>query len=137
MKTIHIIFALVVLAFAQASGQQAFSNIELGKHRGQAAINFTLPSEANVFNFRIEGGNDGHSFEIVGVLPSTGNAVLAKSYHYSLYEPTFKYYRVVMVGQDSRMHYSPLVTVETVKRQDQAPGESTNISAATLVGNQK
>jgi hypothetical protein len=136
MKTINIIFALVVLAFAQANGQQAFSNIELGKYRGQAAINFTLPSEANVFNFRIEGGNDGRSFEIVGVLPSSGNAVLAKSYHYPLYQPAFKYYRVVMVGQDARMRYSPMVTTEEVLKQE-APHEGNAITTHTLVGNQR
>lgn len=138
MKTLNIIFALTVMCISNAIGQQAFTNVTIDKYHGHDAISFTLPREANVFNFRIEGGNDGNHFDIVGVMPSTGNAVLAKSYHYNIYEPMYKYYRVVMVGMDSKMSYSSLVTANSqVSPQENEMKTKNAISGNTIVANQR
>ena len=109
MKTLNIFFLLLVIGLANANGQQVFSNVSLDKYRAHDAISFVVPSEANVFQYRVLAGNDSTRLTIIGVVKPTGNSVLAKSYHFDINELGYAYYRVVEVGMDSKLKYSPVI----------------------------
>lgn len=111
MKNIAIIFALAIqFIAAHAYGQRTFTSAALVTKHHDRLISFTLPSEANVTDYRIEAANDTTGFQIIGKVRSTGNSVLAKTYNYTLYQSDYKYYRVCLVAMNGNMIYSPIIT---------------------------
>ena len=118
MKKTNIILAIMMMVASIASAQNAFTNVALRAVREQTAITFTLPSEANTTNFRIEASNNGTDYKLLGVMPSKGNTVLQRTYTYRLFETGYRYYRVAKVTMNGSLSYSQ--PVETSK-QESAP----------------
>ena len=124
MKTINIILAVLVTMIAsQAQGQQAFSSVTLANNTNGSELRFSVPREANVYQYRVLAGYDSTDMTLVGTVKPTSNCVSAQNYHYAVSEPIHKYYRVVLVGMDAKMRYSPVVSSYQpgVKESKQAP----------------
>jgi len=107
MKTLNIFFLLATISVSMARGQQVFSSASFGNIHGREMISFTVPREVNVFQYRVEATNDSVGFEIIGTILPTVNSVLAKSYHYEVYQPLYTWYRIGQVGMDSKLYYTP------------------------------
>lgn len=131
MKKTNIILAIMMLIASMSSAQQGFTSVAVQTMKKQTAISFTLPSEANTMNFRIEASNDGIDYKIVGVLPSKGNSVLPRSYSYPLFNKGYKYYRVGRVGMNGILAYSDIVMLNTIndKPETSLPGQAGSILA--------
>jgi hypothetical protein len=109
MKTLTTFFLLLVISIADASAQQAFSNVALDNMHNRRVLNFAIPRESNVRHYRIEASNDSLSFSVIATLPSKGNSALSQSYQYDITTYSYKYYRVGMVGMNGSMPYSKVV----------------------------
>jgi hypothetical protein len=110
MKAINIIFLFVMCGIPPAYCQQFFSNVALADAHEHKMICFTLPKEVNVMYYRVEAGNDTNDLDIIGRVTSSGNSMLPKSYHYDLFAPEYKYYRIGIAGMDGSLHYSKLIS---------------------------
>jgi len=133
MKKTNIILAIMMMVASIASAQQVFTNVAMQTVREQTSITFTLPSEANTTNFRIEASNDGTTYTIISVTPSKGNTVLPRTYTHRLYETGYKYYRVGRVTMGGSLSYSNPLELKTTEDKRQIPGNS--IPTQTLATN--
>ena len=103
-------FKLALLAATPVPGQHFFSNVAIVSKPNSNAIAFTIPAEANTFNYRVEAGNDAGAFEIVSVIKPSGNSMLPKTYCYEISGMDYKYYRIGRIGMDGSSQYSEVVT---------------------------
>ena len=125
----HIIIVLTAMVVTNgAYGQQAFSSAALTNDHQVASITFTVPSEANVFNYRIEASNDGSQFDVIGTVKPSGASMLSKKYCFQLYEPIWKYYRLDRVGMNGEQRYSELISA-TVPTLPPSPGNVRELPA--------
>lgn len=133
MKKTNIILAILMVVASLASAQHTFTNIALQTVQQQTEITFTLPSEANTSNFRIEAGNNGTDYNIIGTMPSKGNSVLPRTYTYRVFEPGYKYYRVGRVTMGGALSYSQ--TLEMMGREEMHQMPPTNTATQILATN--
>ena len=120
MKTFTVFYAASLICIFPAHAQP-FSRVTLDNIQNSETINFTIPREANNLYYRIEASNDSATYEIIGTIRSAGNSVLPKSYHYTLNDKSYKFYRVGIVGMNARLQYSPVIVVLNEALPD-APG---------------
>ncbi|MBX2906338.1 MAG: hypothetical protein KF744_09895 [Taibaiella sp.] len=133
MKKTNIILAIILMAASIATAQQTFTNVALQAVGTQAAITFTLPSEVNTTNFRVEASNNGTDYKVIAIVPSKGNSVLPRTYTHRLYETGYKYYRVARVTMNGSFIYSQ--HLET-KNDEVAPQiHTTGMPTQTLATN--
>jgi hypothetical protein len=112
MKQHSILLASAMLLAAHAHAQQAFTRVTMQTSNNRTTISFTLPSEANVYQYRIEGSNDSASYEVLGTVKPSGNSVMAITYSYDLYDLDWKYYRIGKVGMNASQQYSAVITAK-------------------------
>jgi hypothetical protein len=112
MKTISFLLVIAIICVFPAQGQQPFSSVTLGSVQNHEVVSFSIPRETNVKYYRVEASNDSVNYEIIGTVRSTGNSVLAKTYHYELYQTAYKYYRIGMVGMNAGLQYSSIITTQ-------------------------
>jgi len=99
-----------MISFAHVNAQQSFCSISLEKVRNHSMVNFSVPKEVNVSYYRIEAGRDSTAFEVIGTVRPAGNSVFAHNYHYEVYGPLYKYYRIAVVGMGFQIQYSNVIT---------------------------
>ena len=109
MKTITLILALALNTAFLASGQETLT-ASLNMIQNREIINFTVPHEVNVRHYRVEASNDNANFEVIGTFASQGNSVMPRNYSYELLDPSYKYYRVGVVGMNATLQYSAVLT---------------------------
>lgn len=125
MKKTNIILAILMMVASLAFAQPTFTNIALQTDRVQTEITFTLPSEANTSNFRIEASNNGTDYKIIGMMPSKGNTVLPRTYTYRVFETGYKYYRVGRVTMGGSLCYSQPVEIKGREEIQRIPANNT------------
>ena len=103
---------LLICNIQYVNAQQVFEGALLKIINGRKVINFTVKKEVNVFQYRIEATNDTSSFSPIGTLQPIGNTMLARNYQFEIYTPLYKYYRVCMIGMNSRMDYAEIITTD-------------------------
>ena len=136
MKPIHIFIVLMLSGAGNAHAQQVFSNAIIGQYQNHDAILFTVPSEVNVYQYRVEAGNDSTDLEVIGAVHPAGNSVFARSYHFDIYEPGYLYYRIGMVGMGSGIRYSKMITANKQEMRSEPVMDSQRaVSGPTVVRN--
>lgn len=133
MKKTNIMLAILMMAASITTAQQVFTNVAMQEVKDQTSITFTLPSEANTTNFRIEASNDGTAYKIVGIVQSKGNTVLPRTYTHRILETGYKYYRVGKVTMGGSLSYSQPLELKAAEdiRQIPATGAPTQSLATT------
>ncbi len=110
MKSISILFLALAASFTQAKGQQAFKNVSIEQAEHHYVVQFSVPSETNIYQYRIEAGNDSTDMEVTGVVKPRGNSQLERDYMYETFDTGYKYYRVVAVSMGSQLKYSHILS---------------------------
>jgi len=135
MKAITIIFLAITVSFSQVKGQQAFKNAAIARVNNHYRITYSVPSEANIYQYRIEAGNDTTDMEVTGVVKPVGNSVTERSYSYDVYDGAYKYYRVAAISMGSKLKYSKILNIPAIElkhtpKNEQAKPVETNILAS-------
>ena len=120
MKSLSIIILAIAASYTQANGQQAFKNTAIQQIENHYVVSFSVPSEANIYQYRIEAGNDSTLMEVTGVIKPKGNSVMERSYRYETFDTGYKYYRIAAVGMGSQLRYSATLSHPVV---DTKPGQ--------------
>ncbi len=122
MKSLSIIILAIAASYTQANGQQAFKNAAIQQTENHYVLSFSVPSETNIYQYRIEAGNDSTQMEVTGVLKPKGNSVMERCYRYETFDTGYKYYRVAAVGMGSQLTYSAMLSRPLVDtKQEQMP----------------
>jgi len=136
MKTLNILLVLIIVSVAQATAQQSFCSISLEKVRNRNLINFSVPKEVNVRQYRVEAGNDSTDFAVIGAVHAEGNSVFSKDYYYEVFGPTYKYYRVAIDGMGAGLKYSKIVSAPQKDSEQLAPLDAGKVlSCSALADN--
>ena len=135
MKSLSIIFLAIAASFSQVKGQQAFKNAAIARVNNHYRITYSVPSEANIYQYRIEAGNDTTDMEVTGVVKPAGNSVTGRSYSYDVYEGAYRYYRVAAISMGSKLKYSEILSIPAAEpkqtpENEQAKPVETNILAS-------
>ena len=109
MKSLSIIFLAMTASFSQVKGQQAFENATIVQVEHHYVIQFSVAAEVNIYQYRIEAGNDSTQMEVTGVVKPKGNSQMERRYRYETFDTGYKYYRVAAVGMGSQYIYSPIL----------------------------
>lgn len=125
MKKTNMILAVLIMVASIASAQQTFTSVALKAMGTQASVTFTLPSETNTSNFRVEASNNGTEYRVIAVVPSKGNTVLPRTYSCRLYEAGYKYYRVARVTMNGSLIYSQQLEMMYREEMQQIPATYT------------
>ena len=133
MKTLNTFFFALVLSISSAQAQQAFSSAAIDNFHNHASVSFTVPSEANVFQYRVLAGLDSNNLAVIGTVHPAGNSVFARSYHFDIYEPLATYYRVVLVGMDAKEKYSHVMTTRRPEEPKAPSTKGPNYTSGTTI----
>ena len=132
MKTLSIFLALVIAGISQVYAQQSFCNVSMDKVHDRKLINFIVPKEVNVRQYRVEAGNDSTDFTVIGTVPATGNCVFVKSYHYEVFEPAYKYYRIGLEPMGAGISYSGVITSRQPETEHPEQKEHEKVRSCTM-----
>ncbi len=119
MRSLSIIILAIAASYIQAKGQQAFKNATIQQTENHYVVSFSVPNEVNIYQYRIEAGNDSTRMEVTGVIKPKGNSVMERSYQYETFDTAYKYYRVAAVGMGSQLMYSAILSRQN---SDTKPG---------------
>jgi hypothetical protein len=120
MKSLSIIILAIAASYTQAKGQQAFKNAAILQIEHYFVVSFSVPSEVNIYQYRIEAGNDSTQMEVTGVIKPKGNSVMERNYLYETFDTAYKYYRVAAVGMGCQVRYSAIMIRPQI---DNRPGQ--------------
>jgi len=111
MKNANILIVMltIVLGSISAKGQESFCSVSHSAVHNHNVITFSVPREANVYQYRVLAGSDSTNMQLIGTIKPKGNKVTAQDYTYDVYDPQHTYYQIVLIGMDSRMRYSSVV----------------------------
>ncbi len=110
MKSLSIIILAIAASYTQAKGQQAFKNASMQQIENHFVVRFSVAAEANIYQYRIEVGNDSTQMEVTGVLKPKANSVMERCYRYETFDTGYKYYRIAAVGMGSQLRYSAILS---------------------------
>ena len=113
MKSINIIFLIMTISFTQAKGQQAITNVSAEQVGSHHIVHFSVSSESNMYQYRIEATNDTASFEVAGIVKPKGNSVFGRDYQFAIYDQNYTYYRIGAVTMGNQVKYSKIMRMVT------------------------
>jgi hypothetical protein len=112
MKNANIIIVLLaLLGSIVAKGQESFASVSRSVRHNHSVITFSVPREANVYQYRILAGTDSTKLSLAGIVTPKGNTMTPRNYEFESYKTESKFYRVVMVNMNQTYHYSPIIPV--------------------------
>lgn len=131
MKNVILIASLLVcVSCARAQSFTHFSARRLGS---EAEVSFTVRKEANIRYYLIEGSKDSLSFDILDRIASAGNTVLPLSYRRTMYDTSYRLYRVRQVDIASAASYSPCFGIKEAAAKPVAPANRNNTDAEQTI----
>jgi hypothetical protein len=128
MKKTNIILAFALLFTTIATAQQNSISAMFATNNNQERITFTLQSEKNVAQYRIEASNDSNNYTVVATIPTKGNTLFSRTYNYSMYTSDKKYYRVAAVTMQGITQYSNVLSRTTNEKANPLPVPSGSTS---------
>lgn len=117
MKALSILIVAMTAGFSLAKAQQVFSNASAGMNKEHAVIRFTVYKETNVYQYRVEAGNDSTALDVIGTIKPLGYSPFSRTYQFESAENNYRYYRVAQVGMGAVQQYSPILTPQPVSDQ--------------------